>query len=89
MFGRLFIAIFANKNIVIMQTTIFNPTQKHLLKMFSYATTEKELDIIKDALAAYFAANVDKAMDELWDKGDWNDDKNETILTEDLHKIQK
>lgn len=72
-----------------MQTTIFNPTQKHLLKMFSYATTEKELDIIKDALAAYFAANVDKAMDELWDKGDWNDDKNETILTEDLHKIQK
>lgn len=69
-----------------MQTTVFNPTQMHLLKMFSYAKTEKELDNIKDALAAYFASNVDKAMDALWENGQWDDEKNEAILKEDLHK---
>lgn len=69
-----------------MQTTTFNPTQLHLLKMFSYAKTEQELDTIKDALAAYFASNVDKAMDELWESGQWDNEKNEAILEEDLHK---
>ena len=50
-------------------STQLNPTQLHLLKMFSYAKTDRDLDDIKSALSAYFASNIDKAMDQLWDDG--------------------
>lgn len=56
--------------------------------MFSYAKTQEELDNIKDALAAYFASNVDMAMDQLWEQGQWDNERNEAILKEDLHKHQ-
>lgn len=62
-----------------------NPTQLHLLKMFSYATDKKQLDDLKAALTSYFAANIDREMDKLWDEGKWNDNINEDILNEDLH----
>ena len=63
-----------------MEATIFNPTQLHLLKMFSYAKNEDSLDEIKKALTAYFSKKVEDEMDELWEIGDWDDKKNESIL---------
>ena len=65
-------------------STQLNPTQLHLLKMFSYAKTDRDLDDIKSALSAYFASNIDKAMDQLWDDGTWDNNKNEAILNEHL-----
>lgn len=62
-----------------------NPTQLHLLRMFSYAKSKEQLDDLKLALTSYFAANVDKAMDRLWEEGKWNEEKNEAILNENLH----
>lgn len=69
-----------------MQTTStsLNSTQLHLLKMFSYATEKRQLDDLKTALTSYFAANIDKEMDKLWDDGKWDDEKNEEILKEHL-----
>lgn len=64
--------------------TPLNPTQLHLLKMFSYAKDERQLDDLKAALTSYFAANIDREMDRLWDEGKWDDDKNEHILNEHL-----
>ena len=61
-----------------------NPTQLHLLRMFSYAKDEASLRDIKDALATYFAQKVEQEMDELWDSGEWNQEKNEAILKEHL-----
>ncbi len=67
-----------------MAVAALNPTQLHLLKMFSYAKTDSALSEIKEALTQYFAENIDKAMDRLWDEGMWDDDKNEEILHEHL-----
>ena len=67
-----------------MAVAALNPTQVHLLKMFSYAQTDSALSNIKDALTKYFASNIDQAMDQLWKEGKWNDDKNEEILQEHL-----
>lgn len=61
------------------------PTQLHLLKMFSYATDDRQQDDLKAALTSYFAANIDREMNKLWDSGEWSDEKNENILNEDLH----
>ena len=67
-----------------MEATVFNPTQLHLLKMFSYAKSEEALLEIKKALSVYFAQKVEEDMDALWDEGLWSQEKNETVLEEHL-----
>ena len=63
---------------------MLNPTQLHLLKMFSFAKNEESLEEIKLALTAYFAKRVEDDMDALWESGEWNQEKNEAILKEHL-----
>lgn len=67
-----------------MTATALTPTQRHLLKMFSFSKDEKSMEIIKDALAHCFAQNVDIAMDQLWESGEWDNDRNENVLNEHL-----
>lgn len=72
-----------------MEAITFNPTQIHLLKMFSYAKTEEAFDEIKKALSLYFADRVSDDMDALWDKGEWSEEENEAILNEHLRTPYK
>ena len=67
-----------------MNNITLNPTQLHLLKMFSYAKNEDSLNEIKKALTTYFAQKVEEEMDHLWETGEWNQEKNEAILNEHL-----
>ena len=67
-----------------MNNAALNPTQLHLLKMFSFAKTDETLFEIKKELSAYFAQNVEDDMDKLWDDGLWSQEKNENILKEQL-----
>lgn len=71
------------------RTTTFNPTQIHLLKMFSYAKTEQALDEVRRGLVAYFAQRVDEGMDQLWDEHKWSHEINEAILDEHLRTPYK
>jgi len=54
--------------------------QLHLLKMMSFVKSKKTLDDIKDVLSEYFAKKAEDGMDRLWDKGKWDNEKNEKIL---------
>jgi len=67
-----------------MEAAAINQTQIHLLKMFSYATTEAALEDIKKALSLYFAKRVSDDMDALWDNGEWSQEMNEAVLQEHL-----
>ena len=67
-----------------METTVLNPTQLHLLKMFSFAKNEDTLCELKEALSAYFSKKVEDEMDELWNEGEWDNEKNDSILKEHL-----
>lgn len=67
-----------------MSNITLNPTQLHLLRMFSYAKSESSLDEIKKALTTYFAQKVEDEMDKLWESGEWDQEKNEAILNEHL-----
>ena len=60
-----------------MIATTLNPTQMHLLKMFSYATSPSALDNIKAALVSYYSEAIDKEMDALWASGVMNDKRQE------------
>ena len=61
-----------------------NPTQLHLLRLFSFAKNEESLNEIKMALTAYFAQKVEEDMDALWETGEWDQEKNEAVLKEYL-----
>ena len=52
-----------------MASTVFNPIQQHLLKMFAFDSSEEHLLEIKQVLTEYLARKVDQEMDRLWDEG--------------------
>ena len=52
-----------------MSSTVFNPIQQHLLKMFAYDNNVERLTEIKELLTRYYAEKVDQRMNQLWDEG--------------------
>lgn len=51
-----------------METTVFNPIQLHLLRMFSNMKSEQELKEVQQVLSKYYSKKVEKHANELWDK---------------------
>lgn len=68
-----------------MEATVLNPTQMHLLKMFSFNKSEDFAREIQDVLTHHFQAQLDAEADRLWDKGVLNQEKLDAIRHEDLH----
>ena len=52
-----------------MSSTVFNPIQQHLLKMFAYDDNVERLTEIKELLTKYYAEKVNQRMDQLWNDG--------------------
>ena len=55
-----------------------------MLRMFQYMKSDEELLEVKKVLSSYLASKLDEEMDELWDSGQWNNEKNEALLKEHL-----
>ena len=68
-----------------MEATVLNPTQMHLLKMFSFNKSEDFAREIQDVLTRHFQAQLDAETDCLWDEGVLNQEKLDAIRHEDLH----
>jgi len=47
--------------------------------MASHIKTEESLELLKQQLAAFYAKQIDVKMDELWESGQWNDQKLEDL----------
>jgi hypothetical protein len=62
-----------------MQTVNFNPAQMHILNMVSHIKNEKSLETLKAQLASFYAKMIDDEMDELWESGEWNEQKLEDL----------
>ena len=58
-----------------MQAVTFNQAQMHVLNIASHIKTKKSLNLLKQQLASFYAQQIDEQMDELWEKGDWNEQK--------------
>ncbi len=69
-----------------MQTTTLNPTQMHLLKLFSFDNSEAYARKIQTILTQHFLELLDAESDRLWDEGILNQEKLDAIRKEDLHK---
>jgi hypothetical protein len=68
-----------------MEATILNPTQMHLLKLFSFNKSEDFAKEIQQVLTRYFQEKLDAETDRLWDEGILNQERLDEIRREDLH----
>lgn len=47
-----------------METTVFNPIQRHLLEMFSYDKSQEGLEELKEVLFQYYSKRMNTKLDE-------------------------
>ncbi len=69
------------------QNPFFNPTQIHLLKMFSLDKDEQGLMELKDVLYNYYSKKMNNRLNELWDNGTLNQARLDEINQMDLHQL--
>ena len=72
-----------------METTVLNPTQMHLLKLFSFNNSEEYAREIQAVLTRHFQERLDAESDRLWDKGFLNQEKLDELRHLDLHSNLK
>ena len=68
-----------------MEATTLNPTQLHLLKLFSFNNSEAFAREVQMVLTHYFMKQLDEESDRLWDAGILNQAKLDEIRQSDLH----
>lgn len=68
-----------------MNSTQITPTQLHLLKLFSFDTSESRAMEIKEVLMHYFQGHLDAEADRLWDEGVLDQARLEELRYKDLH----
>ena len=61
-----------------------NPAQIEILNMMSFVKTNTSWQHLKEAIADYFAKQLDSEINALWEDGTLNDEKIESFRT--LHE---
>ena len=68
-----------------MQSSTLNPTQKHVLKLFSFNNSESYAREIQKVLTQYFQSRLDEESDKLWDEGILDQARLDDLRSKDLH----
>ena len=67
--------------------TAFTPTQRELLKLFSYDNSEEFAVELKNVINNYLQSVIDKESERLWDEGILDEKRLSELRTEDLHSM--
>ena len=62
-----------------MEAIMFSPAQMHLVTLMSHIKSTDALDQLKDQLAEFYARQIDEDMEKLWESGEWNEQKLESL----------
>ena len=68
-----------------MEATALNPTQMHLLKLFSFNNSESYAREIQSVLTRHFQERLNAEADRLWDEGILDQAKLDELRHTDLH----
>ena len=71
-----------------MENSSLNPTQLHLLKMFSFNNSEEYAREIQEVLTKHFQKRLDAEADRLWDEGILDQKRLDEINKMELHKLK-
>ncbi len=77
-----------NCNDMVNETTL-NEAQMSVLRLLGSMKTVEEVDELRRVICEYYARRVDEEVDKLWESGEWDDEKNETVLQEHLRTPYK
>lgn len=61
------------------------PTQRHLLKLFSFDSSEESAREVQEVLTRHFQKKLDEESDKLWDEGILDQKKLDELRFEDFH----
>ena len=64
-----------------MEATFFNPTQLHLLRMFSHNKSEESLYELKEVLFKYYSRKMDELSDKWWTENNMTTEKFEKMCS--------
>ena len=67
-----------------MQTSTLNKAQLEILDMMSFVKTQETLSELKQVISNYFASELEKEMNHLWETKEMTEGKVESFKT--LHK---
>ena len=67
------------KQYKIMEAITFTPAQVHVFNLVSHIKSAAALEQLREQLAAFYAQKVDEEMDQLWDSGEWNEQKLQSL----------
>ena len=62
-----------------MEAITFSPAQMHLVTLMSHIKTSVALDQLRDQLADFYARQIDEEMEKLWESGEWNEEKLQSL----------
>ncbi|MBO5580047.1 MAG: hypothetical protein J5952_06465 [Prevotella sp.] len=62
-----------------MEAVTFSPAQMHLITLMSHIKSSVALDQLKDQLADFYARQIDEDMEKLWESGEWNEQKLQSL----------
>lgn len=68
-----------------MHNATLNPTQMHLLKLFSFNNSESYALEIQKVLTQHFQSLLDEEADKLWENGTLDQKRLDELWKEDLH----
>lgn len=58
-----------------MKPTVFTPAQLELLELMSFASSDRALAELKQAISNHFASQAQSEIDRLWDTGELDEAK--------------
>ena len=72
-----------------MQSTMLNPVQLHLLRVFSYNKDEESLNELKEVLFNHYCQKVDKEGKRIWQEKGMNNEMMHDLLNTHLRTPYK
>ncbi len=62
-----------------MEAITFSPAQIHVFNLVSHIKSEIGLKLLRKQLAEFYAKQIDNEMDKLWESGEWNEEKLQSL----------
>jgi hypothetical protein len=72
-----------------MEATILNPSQLHLLRMFSYNKDEESLHELKEVLFNYYCQKMNEEGKRIWKEKNMNNEQMQELLNTHLRTPYK
>lgn len=66
------------------QGTMLNEAQLSILRLLSTLNSIEEVHELRRLISTYYAQKATEEMDNLWESGEWSEEKNEAVLKEHL-----